>query len=123
MRRFGAAIGVIPDEAGPVPFAFPVSWLSNPEIRAALEAELQGDAGIAGGVLPVHLDQSIALAEPLRVGEDYLLSLAIEGPDPRGIVQITGQITDPDARALGSLGLRLALVALDDARTARRTGP
>jgi len=121
MRDFAAAVGANAD--GSVPFAFPVSWLSNPEIRAALVAAVQGDAGSSGGVLPVHLEQSIALSEPLRLGEDYLLSLAIEGPDPRRIVQITGQITARDTRAVGSLGLRLALVALDGDQTSSRPGP
>ncbi len=120
VRDYAKVAGASTNSVAPVPFAFPICWLSPPEIRVAIIAAVQEDSGIAGGVLPVHLDQTIALSENLRVGEDYLLSLAVDGPDPRRIVQITGQITAPDGRAVGSLELRLALVTCEGAQAASR---
>ena len=116
IRDFAVAVGAAAGSTGPVPFAFPVCWLSIPEIRTALMCAVQEDAGSADELLPVHLEQHIALSERLQIGKYYTLSLAIEGPDARRMVKITGQIAKPDARAVGSLSLRLALVTLEDAK-------
>jgi hypothetical protein len=59
-----------------VPAAFPICWLGEPEIRAAVEKA-------CGDRLPLHEGQTFDYARPLEIGAEYHLSLSLsEEADP-----------------------------------------
>lgn len=63
-----------------VPAAFPIVWLCEATVAAAIGAALAGDAAT-----PVHEQQSFFYFAPLRVGESYELFVALrrEAEPPR----------------------------------------
>jgi hypothetical protein len=95
---------------GPVPMTYPMRWLAAPQIRDAVLAAVPTEG--ADRILPVHVEQRIALAAPLQVGADYRLSLSVEGPDPRRILRVTGFLRDCDGAELGTLTTGILLVAI-----------
>jgi hypothetical protein len=68
----------------------------------------------AAGVLPVHIEQRIDQNAPLRAGEAYRLTLALEGPDARQILRVTGSWQDDAGRVAGMLTTGLLLVPVGD---------
>ena len=103
----------MPTEAvAAVPMTFPLRWLSDPAIRAALvAASLSDSAGTQ--MLPVHVEQRIALSEPLRIGATYRLALSVEGPDARQILRVTANLSDAQGAEVGSLASRFLLVSTE----------
>lgn len=102
----GAASG--PGRA--VPMTFPLRWLSDPAIRAALwAAVLPGTADAKA--LPVHIEQRIALSEPLRIGAAYHLALWVQPPDARRIARVRATLRDARGRDVGSMETGFLLVS------------
>jgi hypothetical protein len=59
-----------------VPAAFPICWLGEPEIRAAVEKA-------CGNRLPLHEGQTFDYGRRLEIGAEYRLSLSLsEEADP-----------------------------------------
>lgn len=89
----GAALGS--RRAGWVPAIFPISWMTLPEISAAIMAL----ADCEGGVL-LHETQSFECVTPLRTGRTYLLmvTIRIQDQDPPR-VSLQGVVSDPDDNA------------------------
>jgi hypothetical protein len=79
-----------------VPPAFPICWLGEPEIRAAVEKA-------CGTRLPLHEGQTFEYERPLEMGAEYrlLLSLREEADPPR--LALKGECRTPT----GELCLRI----------------
>ena len=82
-----------------VPAAFPICWLGEPEIRAAIEKACEGR-------LPLHEGQTFDYAHPLEIDADYRLSLVVneEADPPR--LGLVGEVATPT----GELRLRIETV-------------
>lgn len=91
IAAFAAASGAA-DAAG-VPATFPIVWLANPELMAALRALAGADR------LPVHESQSFAYARALTPGARYRLSaVARQESAPERLVveaRVTGMADEP----------------------------
>jgi hypothetical protein len=79
-----------------VPPAFPICWLGEPEIRAAVEKA-------CGTRLPLHEGQTFDYERPLEIGAEYHLRLSLteEANPPR--LALTGECRMPS----GELCLRI----------------
>ena len=53
-----------------IPAAFPICWLGQPEVRAAIEQACEGR-------VPLHEGQAFAYERPLEIERDYRLSLML----------------------------------------------
>lgn len=83
VARFAAATGQ-PEARGRVTPTFPITWMTRPDIRAAIAAALPAEAGFA----LVHAAQEFRYDGALAIGKDYTLDLALEGPDARGLIRL-----------------------------------
>ena len=112
---FAAALGRTDpsDTKAPVPLTFPLRWFSDPAIRAALVAASLPDAAGTPAMLPVHIEQRIALTEPLRIGAAYRLTTSVIGPDARNILRVTATLSDDRGNPVGSLASGFLLVSTD----------
>jgi len=98
-----------------VPFTFPLRWLAQPEIRAAIAGVIgtqSGAAQRAPDTVPVHVEQHIEYDRALRVGESYQLAVGVDGPDAQNLVCVTGVITDAGGAPVARLTTTLLLVDL-----------
>lgn len=87
VARFAAATGQ-PAARGRVAPTFPITWLTRPDIRAAIAAALPTETGFA----LVHAAQEFRYDGALAIGEDYTLDLALEGPDARGLIRLRAEL-------------------------------
>lgn len=107
IARFRAALDLAasPPVAGAtgVPLTFPVCWLAEADVRAALGTALGG----TGGGLPVHLEQEIDSLVALVSGARYAMDVWLAGPDARGRARIEALVSDetgvPVARLAGTV--------------------
>ncbi|MEA2841059.1 MAG: hypothetical protein QOF41_2389 [Methylobacteriaceae bacterium] len=102
VEAYKRAIGAAGQE---VPAAFPICWLGQPEIRAAIE-------GGCGDRLPLHEGQTFDYVRRLEVGAEYRLSLLLceEADPPR--LRLQGEVTTATGEACLRIETLLRLVAL-----------
>lgn len=114
VAAFAAALGqdAPAGAAAAVPLTFPMRWFAEPAIRSALMSAALPEGGGAH-LLPVHIEQRIALSEPLCIGAGYRLTLAVEGPDARRLLRVTASLHDTDGGEVGSLNSGFLLVSTD----------
>lgn len=114
VAAFAAALGQDAPAGGAaaVPLTFPMRWFAEPAIRSALMSAALPEGGGAH-LLPVHVEQRIALSQPLRMGAGYRLTLAVEGPDARRLLRVTATLHDTDGGEVGLLNSGFLLVSTD----------
>jgi hypothetical protein len=87
-----------------VPAAFPIAWLAQPEIRAAIE---QG----CGSRLPLHEGQSFEYTRALEVDCEYRLTLTLnEEANPARLV-LKCEVASPTGESCLNMETLLRLVA------------
>lgn len=94
-----------------VPPTYPVIWLGNPEVRAAVRSV----AGMERG-LPLHFSQSVTYLAPIAVGESYALDLRwrpLPHRDPtRPKLEFVATVTDAAGQAIARMSSVLLVVPL-----------
>jgi hypothetical protein len=82
-----------------IPAAFPIRWLAEPEIRAAIEKG-------CGQFVPLHEAQSFDYLQPLAMAAEYRLSITLaEHSDPPRL-SVKGEV----ATMAGQICLRMETV-------------
>ena len=109
IAAFAAATGAAGNDA---PAAFPIVWLSEPALQAALRAAVGPEA------VPLHESQSIELAAPIAPGATYRLSgVARRLAAPDRLEVLTRAETADGATAVAMRSL-LRIVAATEGRAA-----
>jgi len=80
---YAREIGGAPPAEGYAPLCYPAVWFSLPEIRAAIS-----DACLAADSVPVHESQGFAFVAPLRIGENFDLTVQMrrDAAPPRLVI-------------------------------------
>ena len=79
---FSRALG---GQAGAIPATYPIAWLGQPVIKAALASSVMQIAGPKGGL--IHLAQRFEHIRPLALGASYEMTVRLEaGKAPRSLL-------------------------------------
>lgn len=102
--RLRRETGFAETAASVVPAAYPAVWMTSAEVGGALRDALAGEDAV-----PVHESQSFHYFAPLRVGEDYDLTVAItrESAPLRLVVNATVAAEDGAVRLRAEALLRI----------------
>lgn len=111
IAAFRKALGVAESVTDPeVPLTYPVRWLAQPEVRAAILQTLGEKAGMPFAWVLVHLEQKFAFLAPLRADAAYLMDLYLDPAVPPETFALHAEISDAQEGCCCRLQGRFAVV-------------
>lgn len=98
-----------------VPVTYPISWLGQPDIRAAIKAVIGADETAPDPVMAVHVAQSLDYRTAIAPGATYTLDVGWRPAPGTDRVEVGVDVTDAAGEPVLWMSSILFLVAMRDA--------
>ena len=87
-----------------IPAAFPICWLAEPTVRAAIEEACRG-------FMPLHEGQTFEYVAPLQIDAEYRLSIVLEEQTEPARLSLKSEIATPAGQTCLRMETLLRLVS------------